>query len=131
MPKAAAAREIPPPLELLCLKALWSLGEGNVHDVRRMMSGTRPFAYTTVMTLLDRLARKGVVSRRKTGRAFLYAPEITRDTMRRLALREFVNTFFDGSGEQLLRYLQNAASPEPPMEIAPADAPSGLDTALL
>ena len=35
MPRAAAAREIPPPLELLCLRALWSLGEANVQDVQQ------------------------------------------------------------------------------------------------
>lgn len=102
-----------------------------MHDVRRVMSETRPFAYTTVMTLLDRLTRKGVVSRRKTGRAFLYAPEMTRDAMRRLALKQFVNTFFDGSGQQLLRYLQEGASPQPIVEAAPAGTPAGLDTALL
>jgi predicted transcriptional regulator len=131
MAKAAAAREIPPPLELLCLKALWSLGQGNVHDVRRVMSQTRPFAYTTVMTLLDRLARKGIVSRRKTGRAFLYLPEMTLDAMRRLALREFLNTFFDGSEEQLLQYLQAAAPSLRPRETAPANGQSALDPALL
>jgi len=131
MAKAAAAREIPPPLELLCLKALWSLGQGNVHDVRRVMSQTRPFAYTTVMTLLDRLARKGIVSRRKTGRAFLYLPEMTLDAMRRLALREFLKTFFDGSEEQLLRYLQAAASSQQTLETAPANGQSALDPALL
>jgi predicted transcriptional regulator len=131
MAKAAAAREIPPPLELLCLKALWSLGQGNVHDVRRVMSQTRPFAYTTVMTLLDRLARKGIVSRRKTGRAFLYLPEMTLDAMRRLALREFLNTFFDGSEEQLLQYLHAAAPSQQPHETAPANGQSALDPALL
>ena len=35
------AREVPPPLELLCLKALWSLEEGSVKDVRRMVAAIR------------------------------------------------------------------------------------------
>jgi predicted transcriptional regulator len=56
MARAAVQRELPPRLELLCLKALWTLGEGSVNDVRRVVSETKPLAYTTVMTLLDRRA---------------------------------------------------------------------------
>lgn len=106
MARAAAARELPPPLELLCLRALWSLGEANVSDVRQAVSGRKTLAYTTVMTLLERLARKGLISRRKVGRAFLYAPQTPRDTLRRIALREFLEAYFDGSEEQLREFLQ-------------------------
>src|SRR4051812_14848948 len=103
---AAHAREIPPPLELLCLRALWSLGEGNVKDVQLAIAGSKTLAYTTVMTLLDRLARKGMLSRRKAGRAFLYVPQVSRDSLRRVALREFLETYFDGSERQLREFLQ-------------------------
>lgn len=72
-------REMPPPLELECLKALWNLGEGNVKDVRRALTANRALAYTTVMTVLDRLARKGGVARRKVGRSFVYAPVLRRE----------------------------------------------------
>ena len=83
---------IPPPLELECLKALWTLGEGNVSQVRQELAGTRPLAYTTVMTVLDRLAHKGVISRRKAGRAFLYVPQVSRETLQigRASCRERV-----------------------------------------
>ena len=46
-------RELPPPLEMLCLNALWEISEGNVEDVRKVISQARPLAYTTVLTLLD------------------------------------------------------------------------------
>ena len=55
----AKERELPPPLEMACLNALWELGEGNVEEVRVFVSRNRPLAYTTVLTLLDRLARRG------------------------------------------------------------------------
>jgi BlaI family penicillinase repressor len=135
MARAAAAREIPPPLELLCLSALWTLGEANVHAVQQAVAAGKPLAYTTVMTLLDRLARKGILSRRKAGRAFVYAPEVSRDSMRRIALREFLGTYFDGSEEQLRQFLQAERGlpleiPEPEPEIAWEPEPR-LDTALL
>ena len=60
----AKEKELPPPLEMACLNALWELGEGNVEEVRVCVSRSRPLAYTTVLTLLDRLSRRGAVSRR-------------------------------------------------------------------
>jgi BlaI family transcriptional regulator, penicillinase repressor len=98
-------RDIPPPLEMLCLKALWSLEEGNVKDVREVVAQSRPLAYTTIMTVLERLVRKGRLVRRKVGRAFVYSPQASRDTMRRAAIRELVDGFFDGSEEELVRFL--------------------------
>ena len=133
MPKSGSARQIPPPLELLCLKALWSLNEGRVEDVRRAISETRPLAYTTVMTVLERLARRSAVSRRKVGRSFLYAPQVSRETLRRIAVQDLLDTYFDGSGEQLTAFLRSEASIvsellDVPQVVAPD---SQLDTALL
>ena len=72
MRRPAPPRDIPPPLELECLKALWGLGEGTVRDVRQILVGNRNLAYTTVMTVLDRLEKRGGVSRRKNGRSFVF-----------------------------------------------------------
>ena len=128
MRKPGPPRDIPPPLEMLCLKALWSLGEGNVSDVRTVVTESKPLAYTTIMTVLDRLARRNIVSRRKAGRAFVYAPQISRDAMRRLALKEFLDSFFDGSEEKLAEFLKRSSIVEPIGEI---EHEAGLDAALL
>ena len=123
-------REIPPPLELLCLKALWQLEEGNVKDVRQIVAQTRPLAYTTIMTVLDRLVHKGRLTRRKLGRAFVYAPQDTRDALRRAAVRELLEDFFNGSEEELLRFLQAPSTPTVPHAAAP-ESDSRIDTVLL
>ena len=128
MRKAGPPRDIPPPLEMLCLKALWSLGEGNVSEVRRLVGESKPLAYTTVMTVLDRLARRNIVSRQKAGRAFVYAPRMSKDSIRRLALKEFVDAFFDGSEEKLAEFLRRGGSIEPTREI---ESDAGMDAALL
>jgi len=106
MPKSGA-REIPPPLEVECLKALWTLGEGNVKDVRNALTGQRSLAYTTVLTVLDRLARKGGVARRKVGRSFVYVPVLSRPMLRRLAVQDLVDRFFEGSKEALMELLRD------------------------
>src|SRR5690348_17866055 len=58
------------PLELDCMNALWRLGQATVRDIHGALATTRPRAYTTIMTILDRLAQKGVVERQKAGRAW-------------------------------------------------------------
>ena len=115
---------------MLCLNALWALGEANVSDVRRVLVNSRPLAYTTVMTLLERLARKGTVTRRKVGRAFYYSPAVSQEALRRAALRNFIDCFFEGSAENLAAFLRSdgAAAAEPNGKSAPEES---LDASLL
>ncbi len=128
MPRAA--RDIPPPLEMLCLKALWTLGEGSVKQVQELVVRTRPLAYTTVMTVLDRLVRKGKLARRKVGRAYVYTMQASRESMRRAAVRELVDGFFDGSELELIRFLSGQEEPAADKaEASIAEAP--IDTVLL
>ncbi len=128
MPRTA--RDVPPPLELLCLNALWTLEEGNVRDVQQIVARTRPLAYTTIMTVLDRLVRKGKLSRRKTGRAFVYRPEASREETRQAAIRELVETLFNGSEQELMAFL---TAPETLANAAAAGAEESprIDTVLL
>jgi predicted transcriptional regulator len=63
-------------LEITVMEILWTRGESNVHDVAQKLD--RPLAYTTVMTTLDRLFKKGLLTRRKSERAFLYSPLLSR-----------------------------------------------------
>jgi BlaI family penicillinase repressor len=128
MPKTT--RDVPPPLELLCLQALWSLEEGNVKAVREIVVQTRPLAYTTIMTVLDRLVRKGKLTRRKVGRAFVYSPEMSRDAVRHAAVRELVDVFFDGSESALVAFLRQPAA-QPATRPARAEVEDRIDTVLL
>src|SRR2546421_2691279 len=89
------------------MKALWALGEGTVHTVRSQIFAARPLAYTTVMTIMVRLARKGVVERQKRGRAHVYRPLVAATEVRDHALARLVDNFFLGSREKLQQYLEN------------------------
>ena len=61
---------------------LWDAGEPlTVRQVHERLSRQRDLAYTTVMTVLDRLAKKGVVTQQRADRAYRYAPAQTREEM--------------------------------------------------
>lgn len=95
------------PLELECLSALWPIGEGTVRDIHRALAASRPRAYTTIMTIMDRLAQKGIVARRKVGRAFLYEARLSAEEARLRAVEKIVDGFFDGSAEALAAHLSS------------------------
>jgi len=64
-------------LELNVMDILWDRGRSNVRDVVERVG--RPLAYTTVMTTLDRLFKKGFLNREKVQRAFVYVPRLSRE----------------------------------------------------
>lgn len=87
------------------MNTLWPLGEGTVRQIQEGLAASRPRAYTTIMTIMDRLARKGVVARRKVGRAYLYRPNLTAEEARAHAIEQVVEGFFQGSAEGLATLL--------------------------
>ena len=67
------------PLELQIMRVLWDCGPSNVQSVQEKLAGSSRLAYTTVQTMLNVLHRKGKVRRRLRGRAYEYAPVLTRE----------------------------------------------------
>ena len=92
------------------MNALWRLGEATVRDIHAALATTRPRAYTTIMTILDRLAQKGVVERQKAGRAWLYKAHLSADQARTHAVARLVEGFFQGSTEALASHLTSLSS---------------------
>lgn len=78
-------------LEAAVMDVLWDRGEsltpGKVHDV---LAAERPIAYTTVMTILVRLWRKGRLERQRDGRAYAYHPTQTREKHAAARMRELL-----------------------------------------
>lgn len=97
------------PLEIAVMEILWEHGEGNVHDVIQKLD--RPLAYTTVMTTLDRLYKKGFLDRHKSERAFLYSTRQTRVEWEQKRAGDFMAGFLNGpqaAGEMLISCLVEA-----------------------
>ena len=76
------------------MEILWARGESSVHDV--IESLRRPLAYTTVMTTLDRLFKKGLLQRQKSERAYLYSPALSQRDWQQRRADAFVNDFLTG-----------------------------------
>jgi BlaI family transcriptional regulator, penicillinase repressor len=102
------------PLELDCMNTLWPMGEATVREIREALAERRPRAYTTIMTIMDRLARKGVVDRHKVGRAYSYRPNLSMADARAQALGQVLENFFGGSREALLAQLGSTLQPARP-----------------
>jgi len=105
------------PLELEIMNVLWAAGPATVSAVQQALPG-KPgeprLAYTTVQTMLNILHRKGKVKRALKGRAFEYAPTVSRQRAARAAVRDLVDRLFGGSAESLVMSLvdQRRLTPE-------------------
>ena len=93
------------PLELAIMNVLWDNGPSNVQSVQENLEGSKKLAYTTVQTMLNVLHRKGKVRRRLRGRAYDYAPVLTREMASGTAIREMIDRLFGGSVDGLLMSL--------------------------
>ncbi len=81
-------------LEFDLMQILWARGESNVRDVAQQLS--RPLAYTTVMTTLDRLYKKGLLDRRMPDRAFLYSARFSQQEWERTQAENVLTNFLTG-----------------------------------
>jgi predicted transcriptional regulator len=101
-------------LEAAVMECLWSRSAAaSVRDVLSDLHASKPLAYTTVLTVLDNLHRKGAVTREMVGRAWLYQPAHSREQHTALMLRDVL-----GSGGDRKAALMHFVSELDPDEIA-------------
>lgn len=84
-------------LELDVMEVVWKFGVSNVRDVVGRLE--RKLAYTTIMTTLDRLYKKGFLERAMSDRAFLYTARLSREEWDRRRAGEMMAGFLAGSKE--------------------------------
>ena len=83
--------------ELRLMEVLWRRGQATVGEVVDALKANPKPAYNTVLTLLRIMEKKGYVSHRKDGRAFIFQPKVDRADASRSALQTLVDRFFEGS----------------------------------
>lgn len=87
------------------MKVVWERKSATVRDVYEEMRKRRRIAYTTVMTMMNILERKGHLRKRPAGRSFVYQPARPRRQVVAAMVREFLDRVFGGSAEPLLVHL--------------------------
>lgn len=94
-------------LETDVMGVVWELGKASVQDVKDNLEPRRKLAYTTVMTVMSRLAEKGMLKRQKEGRAYMYTPAASREKVAGSLLRSMVNQLYDGATGRAVAQLLN------------------------
>ena len=104
-------------LEAEVMKVVWAKGVVSVRDVQQRLERRRPIAYTTVMTTLARLARKGLLTRRKADGAYLYAPAVSQDQLANVVADSVIDGLLEGFGKTALSRLLDRLQHEDPQRI--------------
>jgi BlaI family transcriptional regulator, penicillinase repressor len=110
---ARPKHEQPTPAELEVLQVLWDNGPCYVRQVMDALNRTRPRAYTSVMSLMNVMADKGLVSRRLDGRAYVYEPAEARDNTLGQMVGDLLSRAFEGSTSALVAQLLDRTNPSP------------------
>ena len=88
--------------ELRLMEILWERRTATVNEVADALPADAPLAYSTVLTTLRILEKKGYIRHKKEGRAFVYEPMVEREQASRSALRYLLSRFFRNSPELLV-----------------------------
>lgn len=91
--------------EMEVLHHVWDLGEATVADVRERILENRDVAYTTIMTVMKKLAEKGYLDYHKEGRSYVYQPAQEPNEVQHSLLRRLMDKVFEGSPSALVQTL--------------------------
>ena len=83
--------------------AIWTTGEGNVKSFMEAMTPPVP-PYTTVASTIKNLEKKGYLSSRLVGNAYLYAPAITEEAYKQKFMGNVVKDYFENSYKELVSF---------------------------
>jgi len=92
-------------LELEIMKVIWRRGSATVREVYEELLQHRKIAYTTVMTMMGILERKGRVIKQENNRAYIYSPAEPPADVVGSMVQDFLKRVFDGSAKPLLLHL--------------------------
>jgi len=92
-------------LQLAILRVLWDRGEATVQDIWEALHAERGLAQTTVATMLSRLERRGVVTRRAQSRQYRYRAAVTEREVQHSMVGELTERLFDGDVTALVQHL--------------------------
>ncbi len=84
------------------MQAVWRTGEGNVKAFMEQLDEEIP--YTTVASIIKNLEKKGYLSSRLVGNAYLYKPAVSEDEYKKKFMNGVVKEYFDNSYKELVNF---------------------------
>ena len=105
------------------MKVVWELGSATVKDVCNAEPFNKPTAYSTVLTFMRILEKKGVLSHTESGRTYVYTPLLTRKQAIRNHIRDMADRFFDGDPAGLIEEILSGGFKSDSRHKAIADYP--------
>ena len=103
-PSRKGIRQVLGDLEADIMELLWKDSPLSVREVHEQLAKKRPIAYTTVMTVMTRLAEKGLLEREPRGRAYLYVPSQSREEFCSETIDAVMTGLLGGFGEPVLSH---------------------------
>ena len=88
------------PLEHQIMDIVWSQKKATVYSVVNQLCGEKQLAYTTVMTVMTRLAQQGVLSREKKGKTYFYYPQETKEKFIHSVVQNTIQKMVDMFGTE-------------------------------
>lgn len=92
-------------LQLQVMEVLWKSGDATVAEVHEALQERRALAYTTVLSTLRGLEKRGYVGHTKEGKAHRFQPRVSRDQHTQTTVDSLVSSLFRGEPEQLMSHL--------------------------
>ncbi len=92
-------------LEMQIMNVLWERGPSTVRDVAEALSVTPPPAYTTVLTVLQKLEKAGWLAHRAEGKSYIYLPKASREEAGAGSVRGFLKRVFEGDAVAMFQHL--------------------------
>ena len=108
--------------EFQVLELLWAHSPLTVTQVREQWPGTPRLAYTTVMTMLAQLFRKGLVDRSKRGKAYLYVSRVGREELLQAIANKVLADFYRADPDRFQQALNGSPHPASALPEAAEDA---------
>lgn len=103
----------PTEVELEILQVLWNHQPSTVREVVDVLNETRPRAYTSILSMLNVMFEKGLVTREMQGRAHVYRAKISRDKTLGGVVRDVLGRAFNGSTTSLITQVLEQSQPTP------------------
>lgn len=92
-------------LQKAIMETVWELGEATTRQVLERVSKRKPLAYTSVLSIMQRLEATGWLKHREEGRTYVYQPAFSREEESVRSLRKFIDRVFHGKSSLLLQHL--------------------------